>query len=381
MGVAFFRMGFRPFFLGAGVSAVSLVSIWILAQSGLFSQTFYFPPSDWHAHEMIFGMASAVIAGFILTAVPNWTGRNPLQGWPLMGLFGLWLGGRIAVSVDFGFKHEGIAVIDSAFLVMLFVYAFREVLTGRNWRNMPVVVAIGALASANCLTHFSTLGIVTNDGLGNRMGIAVVVGLITLIGGRIIPAFTRNWLVKKGNQKLPKVFGKFDIVVLGFTMIALVTWVGLPDERLVGVMLLTAGLLNAVRLTRWQGLRTIKEPLVWSMHLGYSWIPVGMFLLGGSYFWSGLSQSVGIHALTVGAIGAMVLAIMTRATLGHTGRALAADKLSTVIYVFVFVAALARVATPIFLDIYQQMLLVSATAWCAAFGIFCWRYGKLLVCR
>lgn len=381
MGIALFRLGFRPFFLGAGISAVSLVCIWVLAQSGLLFQTFDTPTSEWHAHEMIFGMASAVIAGFLLTAIPNWTGRPPLQGWPLIGLIGLWVAGRIIVSVDFGLRHENVAVIDSAFLATLFVYVLREVLIGRNWRNMPVVIAIGALASANCLTHLSALGVVANDGLGYRMGIAVVVSLITLIGGRIIPTFTGNWLVKKGNQHLPTPFGKFDVVVLGFTIPALAIWAGLPDERLVGAALIAAGVLNAIRLARWQGLRTIKEPLVWSMHLGYAWIPVGMLLLGGSYYWDELSQSVGIHALTVGAIGGMMLAVMTRATLGHTGRALTADRFTTLIYALVFVAASARIAAPIFMSIYQPMLLVSAAAWCAAFGLFCLRYGKLLICR
>ena len=207
-GIALFKQGFRPFFLAAGLSAFVLVMNWVISLLGYVDIYSGFDPVDWHAHEMVFGMASAAIAGFLLTAVPNWTGRMPLQGWPLIGLFSLWLAGRIVMYSGSITSPEVTAVIDVSFLIVLLGVLVREIVAGRNWRNLPITVVLGLLATANIFSHLEALGYAETDGMSYRMAIAVVISLIALIGGRVIPSFTRNWLSKQKSAQLPQPFGK-----------------------------------------------------------------------------------------------------------------------------------------------------------------------------
>lgn len=380
-GVALFKQGFRPFFLAAGLSALVLVMNWVISLLGYIDVYSNFSPVDWHAHEMVFGMASAAIAGFLLTAVPNWTGRMPLQGWPLIGLFSLWLAGRIVMYLGTIASAEVIAVIDTSFLFVLLGVLLREIVAGRNWRNLPITVVLGLLAAANIFSHLEALGYVETDGMSYRMAIAVVISLITLIGGRVIPSFTRNWLSKQKSAELPQPFGKFDVSAMVITVGALVAWIVLPDHVWTAIALICAGIVNVLRLGRWQGLGTLSEPLVWSLHLGYLWLPIGLMLIGASYFVETIPASAGIHALTAGAIAGMILAVMTRATLGHSGRGLTADKATTVIYMLIFVAALTRVLAPFMTLDYHTLLVASSVAWCGAFGLFCVHYGRMMFCR
>ncbi len=380
-GVALFKQGFRPFFLATGVSAFVLVLNWVLSLLGYIDIYSDFNPINWHAHEMIFGMASAAIAGFLLTAVPNWTGRMPLQGWPLIGLFSLWLAGRIVMYAGSVSSPEITAVIDVSFLVTLLGVLLREIIAGRNWRNLPITVVLGLLAAANILSHVEALGYLQNDGMSYRMAIAVVISLISLIGGRIIPSFTRNWLSKQNAAQLPQPFGKLDVSALVITVGSLVAWIVIPDHFWTAIALICAGFVNMLRLVRWQGLRTSREPLVWSLHLGFLWLPIGLILIGASYFFESIPTSAGIHALTAGAIAGMILAVMTRATLGHSGRGLSADKATTVIYLLIFVAALTRVLAPITPIDFQTLLTISLVAWCGAFGLFCVHYGAMMLRR
>lgn len=380
-GIALFKQGFRPFFLAAGLSAFVLVMNWVISLLGYVDIYSGFDPVDWHAHEMIFGMASAAIAGFLLTAVPNWTGRMPLQGWPLIGLFSLWLAGRIVMYSGSITSPEVTAVIDVSFLIVLLGVLVREIVAGRNWRNLPITVVLGLLATANIFNHLEALGYAETDGMSYRMAIAVVISLIALIGGRVIPSFTRNWLSKQKSARLPQPFGKFDVGAMVITVGALVSWIVTPDHVWTAIALICAGFVNVLRLARWQGLRTLREPLVWSLHLGYLWLPIGLILIGSSYFVETIPSSVGIHALTAGAIAGMILAVMTRATLGHSGRGLIADKTTTVIYILIFVAALTRVLAPMTAIDYQMLLIASFVAWCGAFGLFCIHYGRMMLSR
>jgi len=379
-GPAVFSQGFRPFFLAAGVFAVAYVALWVAVLSGGIAIRTGFPVTLWHAHEMLFGVIAAVVGGFLLTAIPNWTGRMPLQGWGLIGLFTLWFGGRIAVAYGAVLDALPTAAIDVAFLIALMAVALREIAVGRNWRNLPVVVAIGLLAAANGLTHAEAAGLPVLHHLGPRMGVAVIVLLISLIGGRIVPSFTGNWLARnKPDVPRPVPFGLFDRVVLLATLAALAGWTAAPDHLATAYALMAAGALHVVRMGRWRGLRCLGDSLVWSLHAGYLWVPVGLTLMGLAAFVDVVPQSAGLHALTAGAMGGMVLAVMTRATLGHTGRGLAADAATTVIYVLAFLAAASRVAAPLVGE-YHLMLSVSGGLWCAAFALFVLRYGAIL-CR
>ncbi|HBC06594.1 MAG TPA: short-chain dehydrogenase [Rhodospirillaceae bacterium] len=377
-GPALFSQGFRPFFLAAGLSAVVYVALWVAVLSGDIAVRTVFPAVQWHAHEMTFGVIAAVVTGFLLTAIPNWTGRMPLQGWGLIALFGLWLAGRAAVAYSAVLGVLPAAVIDGAFLPVLMAVALREILAGRNWRNLPVVGAVGVLAVANGLVHAEAAGVVLPDGIGARLGVAVIVMLICLVGGRIIPSFTGNWLAKnRPDIARPAPFGGFDRGVLLATLVALAGWVAVPDHVVTAYVLLAAGGLHVIRLGRWKGAACLRDPLVWSLHAGYIWIPVGLLLMGAAGFADDIPQTAGLHALTAGAMGGMVLAVMTRATLGHTGRALAADSATAAVYIFVFLAAATRVLAP-FTGDYHLMLTLSGGLWCAAFALFVTRYGAIL---
>ncbi len=381
-GPALFRQGFRPFFLAAGLWAALAVPLWLLIFAGRLELPSGFGFAAWHAHEMIFGYAGAVVAGFLLTAIPNWTGRLPLQGLPLAGLFACWLAGRFAVAASALIGALPAAAIDLAFPVLLLTVALREIVAGRNWRNLPMMAGLGLLIAANALTHSEAAGSLVLDGLGERLGIATLIMMICLIGGRIVPSFTRNWLAKRAAQVLPVPFGRFDKLALLATLAALLAWVGIGQGVPAGVGLLAVGFLNALRLARWEGRQTLSEPLVWSLHLGFLWVPLGLLLLGfGLLLPEVLPPTAGLHALTVGAIGAMTLAVMTRATLGHSGRALSADGWTAAIYLGVAAAAFTRVLASALPAAYLSLLWVSGAFWILAFGLFVLRYGPLHLSR
>ena len=377
-GPALFRQGFRPFFLAAGLWGLAALPLWLLLFQGAVELPSVFAPMAWHAHEMIFGFAGAVVAGFLLTAIPNWTGRLPLQGLPLALLFALWVLGRLAMAVSGDIGALTAAGLDLAFLVALLAVALREILAGRNWRNLPLMLALGLLIAANLMTHLEAVEMASTGALGERLGIAVLVLLVCLIGGRIIPSFTRNWLAKRDATALPAPFGTFDKACLLTTAAALAAWVVLPEQAAVGALLLLAGILHLLRLGRWQPFQTLSEPLVWSLHLGFLWVPLGLLLLGlAQVLPAWLPATAGLHALTAGAIGGMTLAVMTRATLGHSGRALTADGVTAVIYLAVAAAALLRVTAAVLPSAYIELLWGSGLAWSLAFGLFVIVYGRM----
>lgn len=376
---AFLRGGFRPFFLGGATWALVALSLWLIALAGGLTLPTGFDPLPWHRHEMLFGFVGAVVAGFLLTAIPNWTGRLPIAGAPLLALFALWLAGRAAVLFSASVGMGLAAVIDVGFYLVVAALAGREVLAAKN-RNLPVVGLVMLFGGANAVDHAAALGLVADEGLGWRCGLALVVVMISLIGGRIIPSFTRNWLTKQGvRDGLPGQPVLFDLVTIGFTAVSLAIWIAAPDSIPAGVGLGLAGMLQIVRLARWKGLRTFRDPLVVILHIGYAWIPVGLLLLAGSIFDPAILRSAAIHALTAGAMGTMILAVMTRATLGHTGRELRAGPATVILYALVCVGAVLRVAAPLDFVDYTLGMEVSALAWGGAFVVFLAAYGPILL--
>lgn len=380
-GPVLLRQGFRPLFLGAALWALAAMLLWIAALQGYMAIPTAFDPVAWHVHEMLFGFVVAAIAGFLLTAIPNWTGRMPLQGLSLAGLVVVWLAGRLAILGSEWTGAVVAAALDLAFLLLLLGVVLREILAGRNWRNLPMPVALAGLLAANALTHADVAGIAATGPLGQRLGIGIVVLLISLVGGRLIPSFTLNWLRKRGEARLPARFGAPDRVALGLIAAALAAWVIAPESGVAGAAMVAAGLAALVRLARWRGHLTLVEPLVWSLHLGFAWLPVGLVLTGLGALFAGMLQVAGLHALTAGAMGGMTLAVMTRATLGHTGRPLTADRWTAGIYLLVAAAAALRVAAPFAAGMYLPLLWTSALAWSLAFGLFAVRYGRLLLTR
>jgi uncharacterized protein involved in response to NO len=366
-GPAVFSQGFRPFFLLAGIWAAAALALSFGMFQGWIALPTAFGVVEWHYHEMLFGYVAAAIAGFLLTAIPNWTGGLPLQGAPLIGLVALWIAGRVAVMGSDWIGAGAAAVIDLGFLVVLGGVTVRQIVSGRNWRNLPPVLAIALLLVFNALSHAAALGLVDADGVARRGGIAVVVMLIALIGGRVIPSFTRNWLVKRQAEALPASFDGFDRVALATTLLALGIWAVAPDNNVAAALAAVAAAVNLARLMRWQGIATRPEPLLWVLHLGYLWIPVGLALLAASQWWPSIPSGAAVHALTAGGFGTMTLAVMSRATLGHTGRALTAGPGLTAAFVLVTCAALARVLASLFDAAYQPLLTIAAAGWIAAF--------------
>jgi uncharacterized protein involved in response to NO len=382
-GPAVFSAGFRPFFLCAATWAALAIPLWLATFAGHIELPSALAPPVWHVHEMVFGYAAATVAGFLLTAIPNWTGRLPLQGPPLVGLVLLWLIGRLAVLLSARLGGPGVAALaDLAFPLVFVGVVAREIVVGRNWRNLPMVGALALLLVGNLLVHAEALGWWKSAAAGNRLGIATLLMLVTLIGGRIVPSFTRNWLAKAlPGAALPASFDTFDRIVMALTALALIVWVVWPEGPAAAPTALAAGVALAARLARWRGGPTWREPLVLVLHLGYGWLALGFVLLGSSEYVAWLPPTAALHALTAGAIGTMTLAVMTRATLGHTGHALTAGRGTIAIYALVTLAALLRLLAPFGAGDYLVLLCLAGLAWSGAFGLFVALYAPALMRR
>jgi uncharacterized protein involved in response to NO len=377
-GPALLSFGFRPFFLFGALSAALSVALWLPMLSGHLVLPSVLSPIEWHVHELVYGYVPAIVAGFLLTAVPNWTGRLPVVGTRLAALFGIWVAGRFAVFFSSWIGAIPAAVIDLAFLIALITVTTREIVAGNNTRNFKVLIGVALLLTGNVLFHLESIAGIGN-GEGIRLGIAATVLLIMLIGGRIIPSFTRNWLVRQGPGRLPVPFNRFDMAVMAASGITLISWLIAPDSQLTAGLALVAAALNVARLARWAGDRTAAEPLVLILHVAYAFVPIGFVLLTLGILRPDLVAPTGaLHGWTVGAIGTMTLAVMTRASLGHTGRQLTASLPIQFIYLAVVTAAVARIAAAFDL-LREPMLHLSATAWVAAFGGFVVVYAPLLM--
>jgi uncharacterized protein involved in response to NO len=377
----FLTHGFRPFFLAAGVWSALALLVWIVMFTAGGSLPSRFNPLAWHIHEMLFGFVMATIAGFLLTAIPNWTGRPAAAGAPLAILAGMWLLGRITCAISLMIPAWLATLADLAFPLLLAGVVAREILGGRNWRNLPIIAVVGVLGIANLLMHLEAANVAVPAGLGWRLGLAAVIVLISVIGGRIVPSFTRNWLATRQEERLPAPPGMVDRAALGTLHAGLMGWVFAPDFPPLGTLLLLGAALNLWRLLRWRSLATAAEPMLLVLHVGYAWLTLGAALLGLSLINPAMPATAAIHALTAGAIGTMTLAVMTRATHGHTGRDLTADHSTSIIYLLVTLAAVTRIAAAFAADWIMPLLIASAAFWIAAFIGFVLRYGPVLLSR
>jgi uncharacterized protein involved in response to NO len=372
---------FRPMFLAAGTWAVVTIAVWLAMFLGYLQLPTRFDPLAWHIHEMLFGFVMAAVAGFLLTAIPNWTGRLPVRGRPLALLAGLWLLGRIVCLISAELPAWLAIVADLSFPVVLLAVAAREIIAGRNWRNLPMTAPIAVFIVADLLMHLESLGFTVPSGLGWRLGLAAPILLISVIGGRIIPSFTRNWLFKRHSARLPAAHSAIDSAAIGLLCAGLIIWAAFPDLRFAGVLLVIAAALNAWRLARWAGGATWAEPLLFILHVGYAWVVIGVVLLGLSILGAGVPVASAIHALTAGAIATMILAVMPRVTLGHTGRDLTTNRATVAIFVLINVAAISRVCASWHPDDMMILLALSAICWIAAFALFEIVYGPMLLTR
>ncbi|HJS06802.1 MAG TPA: NnrS family protein, partial [Pirellulales bacterium] len=270
-GPAILSYGFRPFFLFGAAYAGLAILVWLPLFQGQIDLASTFTARDWHVHEMLYGFVPAIVTGFLLTAIPNWTGRLPLQGLPLLTLFGAWVAGRLAVTLSSSIGWAAAAAIDCAFLLLVAAAAAREIAAGRNWRNLKVVAVVGVLAAGNLIFHFEAHFRGSAD-YAVRLGIGAVILLISLVGGRVVPSFTHNWLARQAPGRMPSPFGRFDVMVVAVSAAALALWIAAPLDSITGVVLIGAGLIQLVRLLRWAGERTIRDRLVLVLHIGYAFV-------------------------------------------------------------------------------------------------------------
>lgn len=379
-GPALLSYGFRPFFLFGALWAALAVALWLPMLSGHLVLPSALGPIEWHVHELVYGYVPAIVAGFLLTAVPNWTGRLPVVGARLAFLFGLWVAGRMAIFFSL-WIGTGVAIaIDLAFLAALGGVVAREIIASGNTRNLKVLAGVGLLLVGNVLFHLEwAAGI--GSGYGTRLGIAATILLIMLIGGRIIPSFTHNWLARSSPGRLPIPFGRFDALSMALSGLALASWIVAPYTAVTAALALTAAGLNFARLGRWAGERTASEPLVLVLHVAYAFIPIGFLLLAlGIARPDIVAPSGALHGWTTGAVGLVTLAVMTRASLGHTGQPLIATRAIQLIYLAALLAALSRIAVAF--DVLRELMLsLSAAAWVGAFGGFVAVFAPLLLRR
>ena len=379
---ALWGRGFRPFFLAAGVYAALALALWMAIWHGGMPAPAWLAPLWLHAHEMVFGVVAAAIAGFLLTAVPVWAGRAALCGRPLAALFALWLAGRVALSAADLLSSWLVAALDLAFLPAVAAVLARTLWGTGQRRNYGVVALVGVLALANAGVHAQALGFSSGSApRALRFAVDLVVVLIVVIGGRITPAFTANALRRDRVAAAVRARPWLDRAAVAATALVAVADLAAPRSVATGVLALAAGLAVAGRMTGWQTRHTLRDPLVWSLHAGMAWVAVGLLLVAAGDLVALLPPAAGLHALTAGAMGSMILAVMTRVALGHTGRPLVLPAGAVFCYALVHAGALARVASTLAPGAPAQppLLLAGGLLWAAAFALFASLYAPILL--
>lgn len=374
----FFSIAFRPLFLLAGLYAPLIILLWLLH---LYWQPFLNlaeqNPVMWHSHEMLYGFVAAGIGGFLFTAVANWTGRPPIHGMTLIALCALWGIGRLVML--FGNDLPAIVTIigDLSYLMLVVAVLWRELYLAGNRRNYIILGCVGLLLVFNLIYHLEVRNVIPPEQWSIRGAIGTVVLLISIVGGRIVPAFTRNWLmlVKPGSAT-PTEMNRYDISVVLMTLLVIPLWVALPDHRITGASILLCGIMHGVRVSRWKGLATVGEPLLFILHLAYVWIPVGFILLGAGMLF-GFGSNAGVHALTVGAITCMIMAVGARAGKGHSGRPLESDLLLNLAFLFITLTTVLRiVATFVY---FENLIQLTGLFWIGGFSLYLMSMAKILL--
>jgi uncharacterized protein involved in response to NO len=379
MRFALFAYGFRPHFLLAGVAALLLIPAWALNVAYGVPLSSDWPPTLWHAHEMLFGFIACAVAGFLLTAVPSWTGQKGFAGTPLIVLSAVWLAARIMIASSSHWPRVLTAAVDLAFLPVLAALVARPLLRSQN-RNTPLLLVLGLLWLTNLLFHVALIE--RNAPLALHallIGIDLMLVLVTVIGGRIVPAFTAAALRPLGLQD--SVSSSRALTIAAVVGMAAVTVgdVFMPDSRLAGGLAAAAALIQAWRFTQWGALRTLRQPIVWILHAAYLWLPVGLALKAIALLDGAAFSAFWLHALTMGALATMILAVMTRAALGHTGRPLLVHPVTAAAYLLLLGAVLVRVFGLAVLRVSYPMVIAGAAfLWTAAFLFFVGVYGPIL---
>jgi len=376
---ALFDYGFRPFFLLSGCYALAIVPIWLYRFAHAATPFGALPAMYWHAHEMLYGFVIAAVAGFLLTAVPSWTGTRGFAGRPLMLVVSLWLLGRIAMSAVGAVPFWVTAAAELSLLPALLALLAPPIFRNAN-RNAPLLAVVTVLWLIDAVFVFALeRGDAALAGSAMRLAIDLVLILVTVIGGRIVPAFTANALRVRGEPVTTITRRPVEIVVIG-TMVAIaIVDLFAPDSIASGTLAAFAALAHAVRISGWRSFRTRGAPILWVLHIAYAWVPVGLALKACALLADGSWAMKWQHALTMGVFATMILAVMTRASLGHTGRPLVVSRAIAVAYLVLTAGTVLRVfGVAVFPAHYLLSVTIAGLAWVLAFGIFVVVYAPVL---
>lgn len=382
-----FSEGFRVFFLSAAIYAIIAIVIWlgwlaVHAAGGAFTYVpFAPPPSQWHAHEMIFGYGGAVVAGFFLTAVPNWTGSAPSRSTYVTTLATIWFFGRVVMLLSSEIPALLVMALDVIFIPILSFNVLANLLKRPKPQNMMFMVLLGMLTIGNLMVHFEWTGITSDTApAGLRLGLLTLASMIAVLGGRITPGFTRNAMTRKGIETgLPVTRRSFDLAgVASAILLAILVAVGAPEPAL-AIVALIAALANAARLAGWRTRAILDQPILWSLHLAFAMLVAGYAALACAWAGFGITETAALHLIAIGAVGGMTLAVMTRAALGHTGRPLVVAGPIAAAYILMALTALVRsIALTLAPDHYFTVMFVSGGLWIAVFAIFISIYAPIV---
>jgi len=376
-GLAIFGLAFRPFFLLGALFSIIAVTLWVIALAGWVNFSPYGGGLWWHSHEMLFGFVSAIVVGFLLTAVQNWSGIPGVKGGPLIGLVILWLIARILLAVDSGIAPWILVVVDTAFMPVAAIFLAIPILKKKLYRNLFFIPLLLLMSAANFLMHLAMIsGDYSLINTGSYAMVMLVTFLMCVMGGRVFPMFTANGT---RTPKVEPIAWLEKLSILSMAVVALSFASGYNfSETYLAVITFVAAVTHFVRCLRWRFWVTLKTPLVWSLHVSYFSIPLGLLCLSLHYGFNLMSFSLALHVITVGAIGTMILAMISRVSLGHTGRLIVVGHLMAVAFAALAIAMISRSILPLFFDDYILLLLVSGGLWLTGFGIFVIQYFSVL---
>ena len=370
--VTLFSYPFRIFFLSLAIQAVVIVPLWVSAVTGRLDLPLAIPALAWHQHEMIFAWLQAAIAGFLLTAVCVWTGTTRTHGWLLAGLWGVWLLGRLLITLGESLPVWLVIGVNLLFMPLVMLDAGLRVWRARQPRQIPILLVLLAL------WLMQAAFLIGNHGVALDGALLMAMTLMLIIGGRITPNFSMGWLRTHGfSTEGITILPWLEKVMLGAMALTFLGVLMLP-AAVTGVLALVAGAITLVRILLWRGWRVAREPLLWILHLSLLWIPVGLWLLAASRL-GGIPETVWVHAIGLGAMGGLILGVISRVVLGHTGRTLTLPGGMVTAFVMIHAGALIRVATGAGGLAWQTGISVSALLWMLAFGLFLFRYTGILM--
>ena len=378
----FWSGAFRPLFLCAGILAIVAVVWWLAGFVHGIPTPILGTASFWHAHEMIFGFGGAAIGGFLLTAIANWTGRPAISGPMLMALTFIWVLGRVAIGFAESVPAALVILGAIAYFVFLTALGLRELIAAHHFKNLRVLAVIGVIMLVDGLFTAACLDVIALDAVMlYQTAILTIILLISLIGGRVIPAFTRNWMQRDHIDALmPQMFNRFDMLCLASVVISIIAGIITPDGIAFGYCLLLAAVLHALRLARWRGIHSWREPIVAVLHLGYFWVPIGLALLGASILWpDAITSRDALHGLTGGAIACMIIAIAGRAALGHTGREVKAGVMLNTAFALIWISTVFRIVAGQSDGHYVTLLAIATLMWIGGWLAFLIGYGPVLI--